>query len=71
MRRPGGSTWGVAVVVVMVAALVAGSASAVQVGEKAPDFALTAPDGKSVKLADLLGKGPVVIYTFIQAYTPT
>jgi peroxiredoxin len=30
---------------------------------------LTAPGNKPVKLADLLGKGPVVIYTFIQAFT--
>ena len=44
-------------------------ASALAVGQKAPDFTLQAPDGKPVKLADLLGKGPVVIFTFIQAFT--
>ena len=42
-----------------------------QVGQKAPDFTLQAPDGKPVKLADLLGKGPVVIFTFIQAFNGT
>ncbi|HEV8674315.1 MAG TPA: redoxin domain-containing protein [Methylomirabilota bacterium] len=47
----------------------AGPARALEVGEKAPDFTLAAPGGKQVKLADLLGKGPVVIYTFIQAFT--
>ncbi len=47
------------------------AASALEVGQKAPDFTLAAPDGKQVKLADLLGKGPVVIYTFIQAFTGT
>jgi hypothetical protein len=47
----------------------AGAAPALEVGQKAPDFALPAPGGKTVKLSDLLGKGPVVIYTFIQAYT--
>ena len=51
--------------------LLANPASALQVGQKAPDFTLTAPGGKEVKLADLLGKGPVVIYTFIQAFNAT
>ena len=47
------------------------SAAALEIGQKAPDFTLAAPDGKQVKLADLLAKGPVVIYTFIQAFTGT
>jgi peroxiredoxin Q/BCP len=51
--------------------LLASPAGALEVGQKAPDFTLTAPGNKQVKLADLLGKGPVVIYTFIQAFTPT
>ncbi len=46
-------------------------ASALEVGQKAPDFALPSPGGKQVKLSDLLGKGPVVVYTFIQAFTKT
>lgn len=46
-------------------------AVSLEIGQKAPDFALPGPDGKPVKLADLLGKGSVVIYTFIQAFTPT
>lgn len=49
----------------------AGVAGALEVGQKAPDFTLAAPDGKQVKLGDLLAKGPVVIYTFIQAFTGT
>ena len=52
----------------MVGLVCAGSASALEVGQKAPDFTLTAPGNKQVKLADLLGKGPVVIYTFVDAF---
>lgn len=48
--------------------LLAGPAEAVEVGQKAPDFTLPAPGGREVKLADLLGKGPLVIYTFIQGF---
>jgi hypothetical protein len=53
---------------VVVGAFLAGSASALEVGQKAPDFTLTAPGNKQVKLTDLLGKGPVVIYTFVDAF---
>jgi hypothetical protein len=49
----------------------AGVASALDVGAKAPEFALNGTDGKPVKLSDLTAKGPVVIYTFIAAFTPT
>ena len=51
--------------------LLAGSASALEVGQKAPDFTLNGTDGKPVKLSDLTAKGPVVIYTFIAAFTGT
>jgi cytochrome oxidase Cu insertion factor (SCO1/SenC/PrrC family) len=44
---------------------------ALEVGQKAPDFTLTAPDGKPVKLSDLTAKGPVVLFTFIQAFNGT
>jgi len=49
----------------------ASAAVALDVGQKAPDFALNGTDGKPVKLSDLTAKGPVVIYTFIAAFTPT
>ena len=58
-------------VALVAAVLLVSPARALQVGEKAPDFTLSAPGGKEVKLADLLGKGPVVIYTFIQAFSAT
>ena len=51
--------------------VLAGSAAALEVGQKAPDFTLTAPGNKPVKLAELTAKGPVVLYTLIQAFTPT
>jgi peroxiredoxin len=51
--------------------LLATSAAALEVGQKAPEFTLADPAGKQVKLSDLLAKGPVVIYTFIQAFTGT
>jgi hypothetical protein len=47
----------------------AGPATALEVGQKAPDFSLAAPGGKQVKLSDLTSKGPVVLFTFIQAFT--
>ena len=51
--------------------VLAGPAAALEVGEKAPDFTLAGVGGKPVKLADMLGKGPIVVYTFIQAFTGT
>ncbi len=52
-----------------VAALPAGPAGALEAGQKAPDFTLPSADGKPVKLSELTAKGPVVLYTFIQAFT--
>jgi hypothetical protein len=53
------------------AVLLVAPTNAVQVGQKAPDFTVQGPGNKPVKLDELLGKGPVVIYTVIQAFTPT
>ncbi|MBI4611457.1 MAG: redoxin domain-containing protein [Candidatus Rokubacteria bacterium] len=55
-------------VAVIAVLLLAGPAVALRVGQKAPEFTLPAPGGKQVKLGDLLGKGPVVIYVFGQAF---
>ena len=49
----------------------ASPAAALEVGQKAPDFTLPGPGGKPVKLSDLTAKGPVVVFTFIQAFTNT
>ena len=46
-------------------------ATALEVGDKAPEFTLPAPGNKPVKLSELTAKGPVVLYTFIQAFTGT
>jgi len=54
--------------VALAAVALASPARALEVGQKAPDFTLNAPGGKQVKLADLLGKGPIVLYTFIGAF---
>jgi hypothetical protein len=51
--------------------LVAGAAQALEVGQKAPEFSLPGPGNKPVKLSELTAKGPVVLYTLIQAFTPT
>ena len=61
-----------AVVAGLLAGLIlAAGASALEVGQKAPDFTLAAPGGKQIKLSDLTAKGPVVLYTFIQAFGGT
>jgi peroxiredoxin len=46
-----------------------GAAQALVVGQKAPVFSLPGPGNKPVKLTELTAKGPVVLYTFIQAFT--
>ena len=60
-----------AVVAAALGLALATPAAALEVGQKAPDFTLPAPGGKQVKLSELLGKGPVVVYTLIQAFTGT
>lgn len=45
-------------------------ASALKVGDKAPDFTLTDTEGKQVTLSRLLEKGPVIAIFFPKAFTP-
>jgi hypothetical protein len=59
---------------VLAVLLTAGGAHALAVGEKAPDFTLPKVADRNaapVKLSELTAKGPVVLYTFIQAFTAT
>jgi AhpC/TSA family len=59
------------VLAVLLSLTLAGMASSLEVGQKAPEFTLNNIEGKPVKLSELTAKGPVVIYTFIAAFTPT
>jgi hypothetical protein len=61
----------VALVVATTAGVFTAVAPALEVGQKAPEFTLTGPGNKPVKLSELTAKGPVVLYTFIQAFTNT
>ena len=49
--------------------LCAGAACALNVGDKAPDFALMSNTGKPIKLADFAGKQPIVLFFYIGAFT--
>jgi peroxiredoxin Q/BCP len=44
-------------------------ALALQVGDKAPDFTLPGTTADAIKLADYLGKKPVVVFFYIGAFT--
>jgi hypothetical protein len=58
-----------ALVVILVAGVFPAAVPALEVGQKAPEFTLTGPGNKPVKLSELTARGPVVLYTFIQAFT--
>jgi len=49
----------------------AGVASAVEVGQKAPDFELTSTQGGKFKLSELAGKKNVIIQFYVLDFTPT
>ena len=48
-----------------------GTAAAIEVGEKAPDFDLPSTKGGNFKLSDLSGKKNVVIQFYVIDFTPT
>ena len=45
-------------------------ATALEVGDKMPDFSLQASDGKTYTLSEFQGKQPVVIAFFPKTFTP-
>jgi peroxiredoxin Q/BCP len=55
------------------AALFAGAAQALplKAGDKAPAFSVMSTTGKSVALADYLGKKHVVLFFYVAAFTDT
>ena len=60
--------------VLIVALVVLGSvapAAALDVGDKAPDFALPATTAEKLSLSELVGKKTIVLFGFIGAFTPT
>jgi len=67
------SRWKCLVVAVLLSGIVLGmSAShtlALQVGDKAPDFTLPGTTADEIKLADFIGKKPVVVFFYIGAFT--
>ena len=60
-----------AVVLALSLAVATGTAAAVEVGEKAPDFELPSTKGGKFKLSDLAGKKNVVIQFYILDFAPT
>jgi peroxiredoxin len=40
------------------------------VGDRAPDFAVTLPDGRAVRLSDFRNRRHIVLYFFPKAFTP-
>lgn len=47
--------------VLALAAALPGTAAPPSVGEKAPEFALSTPEGRTVRLSEVMSKGPVVL----------
>ncbi len=44
--------------------------TAIEVGDRAPDFTLPDTDGKPVTLSKLLEGGPVILAFYVKAFTP-
>ena len=48
-----------------------GTAAAVEVGDKAPDFNLPSTKGGNLKLSDFAGKKNVILQFYVLDFTPT
>ena len=48
-----------------------GTAAAVEVGDKAPDFNLPSTKGGNLRLSDLAGKKYVILQFYVLDFTPT
>lgn len=53
----------------LVLGLLPGRSAALQVGDKAPGFALPASRGEKIELASYQGKQPIVLFFYIGAFT--
>jgi redoxin len=64
---------GLVALLVLIAALAGwlGPVAALEVGDKAPGFALPATTKEKLSLAEFTGKKNVVLFGFIGAFTPT
>ena len=60
-----------ALVLALALAGLPGTATALEVGDKAPDFNLPSTKGGNFKLSDLAGKKHVVIQFYVIDFTPT
>jgi hypothetical protein len=67
------SRWRRLVVAVLLSGVVlcmgASHVLALQVGDKAPDFSLPATTAEAIKLADYVGKKPVVLFFYFAAFS--
>ena len=66
MRRTRLAVAGIAALIIFMA----GSASAVEVGQKAPDFELPSTKGGKLKLSSFQGKKTVLIEFYVLDFTP-
>jgi hypothetical protein len=69
MRRRRWASLMAAVLLSAVVLLVSfGPATALQVGDKAPDFSLPATTAEKIGLADFVGQKPVVVFFYLYAF---